>query len=112
MAYAGHISGPAKSALISIRQPTWFGCEEDDYRFDIAHHEKSEALGVVDPVNVDEQGRPYIAWGNGNPDKREYLEGQLDSIFGKHPEWLSDPERTLKTTTPDELARYQARLAA
>ncbi len=131
MAYAGHIRGPRKSRLIESHCPDYFGCDESDYNADIfcerategspfstplsdtwirgAHSEGKDRLGDsqihIDPVHVDETGRPYIVWNAHGGTQREYIESYLDPIF------LKNPYEPLETYAPEEAERYKARIA-
>ena len=75
MAYLGNKKGPKESRIIERLGRSFFGITPAQLASDIEMFEDSERRGEVQPVHVDENGRPYIVFSRpDNQTSRFYLE--------------------------------------
>lgn len=79
MSKLGNCIGPSLDDVLASIPLSQFGCEPDGVMEDIACEQFSTIHGSVEPVLLDEDGRPFRAfYAPGGGTFRQYLDGKLD----------------------------------
>jgi len=60
MAFLGNLNGPRESEIVDRLGHEYFGISPLELTLDVEHFEHAEGRNEVQPVHVDELGRPYI----------------------------------------------------
>ena len=99
MAYLGNINGPRESLILVKLGYHYFGITPEQLSSDIEWHEYAERRGEIQPVHVDEEGKPYIIFSRpNNQTSRYYLEENS---------WVLEGD--IKTIMPEELECWKGR---
>lgn len=99
MAYLGNEKGPRESEILNRLSSDFFGITPAQLESDIEWNEDAERRGEVQPVHVDEDGRPFIVYSRPKgKDVRFYLEDHGFKLEGK-----------IKTFSEDETNRWENR---
>lgn len=79
MSCLGNVTGPSLDDVLASIPLSAFGCEPDAVQEDIAAERFSTINGSVEPVKLDEEGRPFRSFcAPGGGTFRHYLDTQLD----------------------------------
>lgn len=88
MSFVGNRKGPRKSEIVQKLGPDYFGISMEELEAEIQLYRYDEYNDLVDPVNVDKEGRHFIKFYAPNNRKQKfyleengyYLEGSIDEI--------------------------------
>ncbi len=112
MAFVGNKDGPRQSEIMFKLGAAYFGCSEEALEESISDHVNSEARHEVVPVNVDDDGQPYLVFLSPKAGEVQHfyleksgylLQGQIATYTAEEKSFWEQRQRNEKSNKADHV---------